>query len=155
MAISRKACSVCKKSVEQTVMPLVSGEESSYHVSMKNVPIVQCPDGHKRLLHPDFAMRMMDSMAAGIPAGKRRGFLWKRTTCGQCGSDIPPDQTRTKEYQVSLELIEVSEATTAVLSAPVFRCAKCGMEQIAGENELMHVFKALARALKSADIRAE
>jgi len=100
-------------------------------------------------------MRIMDSVAAGIPAGKRRGFLWKRTTCGQCASDIPSDQTHTKDYTVSLKLVEVPVATTAVLTAPVLRRANCGMEQIAGENELMHVFKALARALESADIRAE
>lgn len=155
MAISRKACSVCKKPVEQTVLPLVSGEESSYRVSVKNLPMMQCPGGHRRLLYPDFAMRIMDSVAAAIPVGKRRGLFRKRVTCGQCASDISSDQIQQKEYETSLGLPEMSEAATAVLSAPVLRCPRCGTEQVAGENELMHVFKALARAFKSAEIHVE
>src|SRR5688572_24458284 len=159
MAINRKPCALCKSPVDQGVLPLLEGTEESCRVTLSNVPIMLCAEGHKRLLYSNFVMELMDTLAqpetAGLRVGEKRGIFRKRFRCIKCSSDIQGGHTAIAEFRASLRLRDMTDSVSVALTAPVMRCSSCGGEQLADERSLMQVFKALTRAFRSADVRPQ
>ena len=159
MAINRKPCALCKGPVSQSVLPVLAGDEHSCRVTLSNVPIMICPEGHKRLLNSNFVMDLMDTFArpetAGLLVGEKRGIFRKSFRCAKCASDIRAEDAAIAEYKANLKLGDMTEPVGIVLTAPVMRCGACGNDQLADESGLMQVFKALTHAFRSADVRPQ
>lgn len=159
MAISRKPCTQCKKPVELQTVPALSGEDGGYRISLESVPAMVCADNHKRLIHPEFALQVMDAIvdpsSSGLYAAPQRGLLKKRTYCAKCGSELAGLQPAIRDYRVTVA-VESAAPMVVALSAPCLKCTQCGTEQLPREQDLNdRVFKALAGAFRSAELRAE
>jgi len=159
MTINPKPCALCKRPMEPGVLPVLTGHEEGYRITLGNVPVMVCAEGHKRLLYPTFVTDLMDTLArpetAGLQVGEKRGIFRKRSHCIKCSSDIGADQAAIAEYNASLRLRDMTDSVSVALTAPVMRCGKCGGEQLADESSLMQVFKALTHAFRSADVRPQ
>jgi hypothetical protein len=159
MAISSKPCALCKRPMEQSILPALTGHEESSRITLGNVPIMVCPEGHKRLLYPTFVTDVMDALArpetAGLQVGEKRGFFRKHFRCIKCSSDIRAEHTAMAEFSANLRLRDMTDAVSVALTNPVMRCTACGSQQLADEGALMQVFKALTHAFRSADVRPQ
>jgi hypothetical protein len=159
MAINPKPCAVCKGPVQQSVAPVLTGHEESCRITLGNVPIMVCAEGHKRLLYSTFVTDLMDALArpetAGLHVGERRGIFRKRCICIKCSAEIQADGTAIAEYSANLKLRDMTDAVSVAVTVPVMRCSTCGSEQLADESSLMRLFKALTHAFRSADVRPQ
>jgi hypothetical protein len=79
MAINPKPCALCKRPMEQGVLPVLTGDDESCRITLGNVPVMVCAEGHKRLLYSNFVMELMDTLAqpetAGLRVGEKRGIF--------------------------------------------------------------------------------
>ena len=159
MAINPKPCALCKKPMTHGVLPELTGHEESCRIALGNVPIMVCPEGHKRLLYSTFVTDLMDALArpetAGLQVGEKRGIFRKRFRCIKCSSDIQADHAAIAEFGADLKLREMSDPVRVALTTPVMRCGACGSQQLADESSLMQLFKALTQAFRSADVRPQ
>jgi hypothetical protein len=159
MAVNPKPCGICKGSVQQSVLSVLTGQEESCRITLGNVPVMVCAEGHKRLLYSSFVTDLMDTLArpeaAGLQVGERRGIFRKRCICAKCSAEIRADDTANAEYNASLKLREMTDAVSVALTIPVMRCSTCGNQQLADESSLMQLFKALTQAFRSADVRPQ
>jgi len=157
MAINRKPCAICNGLMEEGALSLLRGEEGACHMTLSNVPIMLCPEEHKRLLYMSFVSELMDMLArpetAGIRVGESRGIFRKRYRCTKCSHNIEGDQIAIREFKAQVILDEMTRPMSVVLRMPAMRCGKCTNEQLADDNELMRVFRALTAAFRSADVR--
>ena len=159
MAISVRACLRCSKPVSIQAIPPISGTEGTYKMTLEGVSVMICEENHKRLVYSDLAMRLMDHVAdpdkSGLYAATRRGLFKKRTYCAKCTTELPSGTADNKDYRVSVPLRNI-EPVTVILSAPVIRCAQCGVEQLPDEADLLkYVFKAMTHAFRAAEIHAQ
>jgi hypothetical protein len=159
MAIHPKPCALCNKPMQPDVVPALTGHEESSRITLGNVPIMVCADGHKRLLYASFVTEIMDTLArpetAGLQVGEKRGIFRKRFRCIKCASDIQADHTAIAEFSASLKLRDMTSAVSVALTTPVMRCSACGNQQLPDESSLMELFKALTHAFRSADVRPQ
>ena len=159
MATNRKPCALCKKPMEHSVLPVLNGAEGACRITLANVPIMACADGHKRLPYPHYVTDLMDALArpetAGLQVGEKRGLFRKRFRCAKCSSDIQAEHTALAEYKADLRLGDTTDPVGVALTTPVMRCGAFGNGQLSDESELMGVFKALTDAFRSADVRPQ
>lgn len=159
MTINSKPCAVCKGPVQQSALSVLTGQEESCRITLGNVPVMVCAEGHKRLLYSTFVTDLMDVLArpetAGLQVGEKRGIFRKRVRCIKCSSDIQADHTAIAEFSANLRLRDMTDTVSVTLSTPVMRCSACGSQQLADESSLMQLFKALTHAFRSADVRPQ
>lgn len=159
MAFNRKPCALCKSPMEYGELPVLAGNEQSCRVALRNVPVMLCANGHKRLLYPSFVTELMDVLArpetTGLRVGEKRGLFRKRFLCAKCASEIQTESKALAEYKTSLRLKDVMDSIGIALTMPIVRCEACGNEQLADESDLMQLFKALTHAFRSADVNAQ
>jgi hypothetical protein len=159
MAINRKPCVACKSPVEEGVLPALAGSEGPCRITLGNVPVMVCPQGHKRLLYPNFVAELMDALAvpetAGLRVGEKRGLFRKHFRCARCSADIPAEHTASADYKASIKLRDMTDPVDLAVTTVVMRCGACGNEQLADQGELMQLFKALTSAFRSADVRPQ
>ena len=159
MAMNRKPCALCKTPMEYRELPDLAGNEESCRVTLSGVPIMLCANGHKRLLYSSFVTELMDALArpetTALRVGEKHGLFRKRFRCNNCAADIPAESTTIAEYKASLRLNEVTDSVNVAFAMPVLRCGACGREQLADEDDLMQLFKALAHAFRSADVKPQ
>ena len=159
MAISRKACSRCGKPVSLQAVPPISGTEGAYTLGLEGISVMVCAENHRRLVHPDLAMRLMDHIAnpdvSGLYAATQRGLFRKHAHCAKCSTELPSGEPDIKDYRVSVPLPEI-QSVTVTLTAPVLECTRCGTAQLPDSADLLkYVFKAMAHAFRSEEIHAE
>ena len=158
MAISHKACSRCNKPVSIQAAPPISGTEGAYKLALEGVSVMICGENHKRLVYPDFAMRLMDHIAnadaSGLYAATQRGLFKKRAYCAKCSTELPTAKPDSTDYRVSVPLPDI-QPVILTLSAPALKCAQCGTAQLPDTADLLkYVFKAMTHAFRSAEIHA-
>ncbi len=158
MAMSRKPCRQCKQPVELKTVPVLSGEDGGYRISLESVPVMVCAANHKRLIHPEFALQVMDIIAnpsSGVYAAPQRGLLRKRTYCAKCAAELEQMAPTSRDFRVTVP-VESEGPMIVFLTAPCLKCRQCGTEQLPREQDLAdRVFKALAGAFRGAEIHAE
>ncbi len=118
-----------------------------------------CEENHKRFVYPNLAMRLMDHISnpdvSGLYAATQRGFFTKHTHCAKCETELPAGKPDSKEYRITVPLPDVP-SVTVTLNAPVYKCAKCGTEQLPDAADLRkYVFKSMARAFRSAEVHSQ
>lgn len=159
MAISYKPCSQCKKPMDLRVLPTLTGDEGDYRILLESMPTMICAENHKRLIYPEFAMRVLDAIAdpaySGIYAASRRGFLRKRTQCAKCEAVLVEHQRNSRTFRVTF-LVESIPPLEIVLTAPCLKCPKCGTDQLPRNQDFNDfIFKAMAHAFSREEIRAQ
>jgi hypothetical protein len=155
---SKKPCAQCRKPVQPTTVSHLSGEEGGYRVALESIPVFVCAENHRRLISPEFASEVLDTIGKGelsqAYAAHRHGLFRRRTHCAKCGVEIDRSTPGTREFRTSMPL-QSGASMQITVSAPWIRCGTCGTEQLPRLNDVPeHLLKALARAFRGAQIRA-
>lgn len=153
MQLNTMRCKECKG--EMTIRPLDSfeGEEHGVRLRIRGMPVMQCDGGHKRLVAPEFAVRMMETLLADdsfapVDEAAQKGLFRKRYCCPSCGQAL--DEASGDHFVTESELeIGGLNAFSVKVDLPKYRCAACGHESV---EPVEHLRKASVEAFRSAGI---
>ena len=67
MELNTRRCMQCKGEMTMTVLDPIAGEDQGVGMRIERMPAMRCPEGHKRFVAPEFAVRMMEAFVAGGP----------------------------------------------------------------------------------------
>jgi len=150
-------CSVCKAEMDLARLS-ITGEQSPLAVAVRDLPVLECPQGHRRFALADFPLLLLDHLLEQdepqLPASTSRGLLFKHFHCAACGAELGRDTDRQHTFKVEIALAGLPPFEVD-LTMPVHRCERCGHEQLHSLKELRNrTPAALAHAFKSAAIAA-
>jgi DNA-directed RNA polymerase subunit RPC12/RpoP len=151
-------CSKCKAETASSTLSELSGEEAPLAVTVHDMPVLECPQGHRQFANADFPLLLLDHLlehdAPQLPASDTKGLLFKHYHCAACGAELEsaPDQKHTFRVEVALPELPAFDVE---LTMPVHRCPACGHEQLHSLKEVKsRTPAALAHAFKAAEIAA-
>jgi hypothetical protein len=159
MKLNQTRCHVCDKEMSLCTVEFMEGEAHDVRVQIEGMPLMQCTEGHKRFVVPDFAIRLMEALVEDdrlvpIAPAPQRGLLRKRYYCPACGQDLEGSADRRVRGTRRLELNGL-EAFGVRVELPKFHCASCRREYAPpGEVVTGDLMKASARAFRAAAVSA-
>ncbi len=157
MEANTMRCKECKGEMALGTLEPMNGEEQGVRVRIEGMPAMQCAQGHKRFVAPDFAVKMMNALLSGkdlgkLDAAKEKGLLRKRTCCPKCGQDLGETAAGGLQSKRQLELPGLA-AFGVEIELPKLRCAGCGGESIPPEKAVVdRLMKASANAFRAAKV---
>lgn len=156
MSEKRRACATCHQPTAVERIDEARGEEKELVVTLRGMPVLVCGNGHRQFMTPDFPLLLLDHLTEldepKLPAGAEKGFIVKHFLCADCGGELrsEPDHAHTFSFDVALPQID---AFAVDLTTPVYRCGRCGREQLHSLKALRKLTPAaLAHAFKAAQI---
>jgi hypothetical protein len=151
-----RSCVRCHGSTGADVLQSAAGEAGPIALTLEGMPLLACDKGHRQFLHADFPRRLLEHLLeedeGRLPAGREQGLLIKHYHCGQCGARLgsQADHRETFRFDVSLE---DTGPFRVALTAPVYRCPACSVEQVHSLKEVRHrTPEALTHAFQAAGI---
>lgn len=158
MADSTK-CRLCEAEMRLQSVGEVSGEQGTLKITFPQLPALLCPNGHKRFAVPEFPMLLLDHLAgedeAGLPAGEKRGLIFKEYHCGACGAKLGGGNSQVRTFGFDVGFKDVP-AFRVELTAPVYKCSACGREQLRSLGEIQELTPpAMAHAFRAAGLKPE
>ena len=157
MQINTRRCMQCKGEMAMTALGPTTGEEQGVRMSIEGMPAMQCNEGHKRFIAPEFAVRMMESFLAAGPlapldAAAEKGLLRKRLHCPGCGAELTAPATDRAQAKRTVPLQGI-DAFTVRVELPKYRCAGCGKESLPPGKTLNDgLMKASVQAFRAAQV---
>lgn len=159
MKLNVTRCQVCAKEMSLGILKPTEGEVHDVRVQIDGMPVMRCPEGHKRFVAPDFAVKLVDALlqddrlAAADPA-LQKGLLRKRYHCPGCSGELDGNRKSRLQAARSLDL-EGLGAFGVYVELPRFHCASCGRDCVPpGEVVVGDLIKASARAFRAAEVSA-
>lgn len=154
--MSIRRCSICKSETRAAKISLVTGEEAPLAVTVHDLPVLQCPQGHRLFAHEDFPLLLLDHLLEQdepqLPVSEAKGLLFKHYHCAECGSELGAGTEQSHTFRIDVELPDLAPFEVDV-TLPVHRCARCGHEQLHSLKEVRRrTPAALAHAFKAAQI---
>jgi ribosomal protein S27AE len=156
MKVNTMRCKLCHGEMALRSLGVMAGEEHGVRMSIEGMPAMQCPEGHKRFVAPDFALKLMQALLADeklvpLDAAAQKGVLRKRYCCPDCGQELAGNGGSVEAKRV-LEL-DGLEAFGVQVELPKLRCPACGRESVPPEKAVVDgLMKASANAFRSAQI---
>jgi ribosomal protein S27AE len=156
MKINTMRCRLCHGEMALRALDALAGVEHGVRVSIEGMPAMQCPEGHKRFVAPDFAVKMMQALLADaklvpLDAAAQKGLLRKKHCCPGCGQELAGNGGSVAAKRV-LEL-DGLEAFGVQVELPKYRCPSCGHESVPPEKAVVDgLMKASANAFRSAEV---
>ncbi len=157
MEVNTNRCKECKGEMTLRALEPLAGKEQDVSVKIERMPAMQCAQGHKRFVAPDFAVKMMNAFFADknlveLDAAKEKGLLRKRACCPQCGQELDGAGAGTLQLKRNVELPGL-EAFGVQVELPKYRCKACGRECVPPEKTVVDgLMKASASAFRSAQV---
>ncbi len=157
MEANTMRCKECKGEMTLRALEPLAGKEQDVSVKIERMPAMQCAQGHKRFVAPDFAVKMMNALLADkklaeLDAAKEKGLLRKRACCPQCGQELDGAGAGSLQVKRTLEL-QGLEAFGVQVDLPKYRCKACSRECVPPEKTVVDgLMKATANAFRSAQI---
>jgi hypothetical protein len=155
MKVNTMRCKLCHGEMALRSLDPMAGEEHGVRLSIEGMPAMQCAQGHKRFVAPDFAVKLMQALVAqdklvSLDAAAQKGLLRKQYCCPGCGQALA-DGGRVEAKRV-LELNGL-EAFGVQVELPKYRCPACGRESAPPEKAMVDdLMKASANAFRSAQV---
>ena len=152
-------CNQCNGEMALTLLEPIEGEEHGLHMKIEGLSALQCPNGHKRFVEPEFPSRFIDELLATpqlvpLAAAEKKGLLRRRYGCPACGQALDPtlhDSGRV-EADRSLEFEGFSRFGVHV-DLPAYRCPSCARECVEPHDTMVSdLMKASAHAFRAAQI---
>ena len=150
------SCDRCRGETELTVIDEVGGEADPLRITLINLPLLRCGQGHHQFVRPQFGAELLEHLTQedepDLPAGEEKGLFRKKYLCESCGAELEaqPDHRHTFSIEVPLDDVE---PVGVELSMPVYRCSACAREQLHSLKEVRKLTPlALAGAFETADI---
>lgn len=156
MKVNTMRCKVCKGEMQLHALGALAGEEHGVRMSIEGMPAMQCPEGHKRFVAPDFAVKMMDALLGEAPlvpldAAAQKGLLKKKYCCPKCGQALEGAGASVQAKRV-LQL-DGLEAFGVQVELPKLRCPGCGRETTPPEKAVTDgLMKASVNAFRAAEV---
>ena len=149
-------CKRCRAQAEPSRLETAAGKSDSISVTLRGMPVLACPNGHRQFVKQDFALKLVEHLVkedeAGLPAGKEKGLIFTHYYCGECGAELGKSAERRETFPLEVSLPEF-EPFRVELTAPLYRCTKCSREQLHSLEEVRKATPpALAEAFRAADI---
>lgn len=157
MKLNTKRCQVCDREMELHPLAPLEGEEHGVRMRIEGMPVMECPEGHKRFVSPDFAIKLMDALCeddhlVDVGTASRKGLLRKRYCCPQCGKDLDHGTNDHVETKRVLQF-EGCDAFGVYVELPKFSCPACGHGYVPpGEIVANDMMKASAHAFRTAKV---
>lgn len=156
MELNNMRCKECKGVMSLARLAPIEGEQQGVRMRIEGMPAMQCAEGHKRFVAPEFAVRMMEALTADqklapLPRASLKGLLRKRSHCPGCGAQLDAAQGRVQaQRDVQLKGLEAFGVTVEL---PTFRCASCGKESVPPQGEMLDgLMKASIQAFRAAEV---
>jgi len=155
MSAKTRSCLVCHGETHPGRIETV-GEEKSIAVNLHEMPVLECANGHRQFVNPEFPLPLLDRLLAEqsrLPAGQaRRKLLVKHFYCHACGAELEGSPGARRTLHVDVEL-QGAPPFDADVSVAVYRCVQCGDEQVRSTDDVSaYMPVALANAFRAAGI---
>lgn len=156
MKVNTMRCKLCHGEMALRSLDSLAGEEHGVRVSIEGMPAMQCPEGHKRFVAPDFAVKLMQALLADeklvpLDAVAQKGLLRKHYCCPDCGKELAGTDGSVEAKRV-LEL-DGLEAFGVQVELPRYRCSACSHESVPPEKAVVDgLMKASANAFRAAQV---
>jgi hypothetical protein len=157
MKMNTKRCQVCEREMSLHTLDPLEGEVHGVRLQIEGMPVMKCPQGHKRFVAPDFADRMMEALfqddsLVPVDAAMQRGLLRKRYCCPACSKGLEGGENRRVEAKRVLELAGCG-AFGVCVELPKFRCSACDREYVPpGAVVVDDLMKASVHAFRAAAV---
>lgn len=157
MADSRK-CRQCHTDMHPDTIASLAGEDGVVKISVSGMPVMVCERGHKHFVQPDFPMKVLQHVAdeeeVKLPAGKKKGLIFKEYLCGKCGEKLGAEAA-TKPFGFDVKVDDHPQFRVE-LNVPVYKCSACGREQLRDRGEVQELTPAaLAHGFQAAGLKPE
>jgi DNA-directed RNA polymerase subunit RPC12/RpoP len=149
-------CKRCRAQTEPARLETAAGKSDSIGITIHDMPVLACPNGHRQFVKQDFALKLVEHLVkedeAGLPAGREKGLIFTHYHCGACGEELGKDAARRETFALEVSLPDYAPFRVEV-TAPLYRCPKCSKEQLHSLEEVRKATPpALAEAFRAADI---
>lgn len=157
MQINTRRCMQCKGEMAMTALAPMAGEEQGVRMSIEGMPAMQCAEGHKRFIAPEFAVKMMEALLADgrlvpLEPAAEKGLLRTRLHCPGCGAELG-DGARSRAAAKRTVAVKGLEAFGVQVELPKYRCAGCGKESAPPDKALTDgLMKASVQAFRAAQV---
>jgi hypothetical protein len=115
----------------------VGAEDGPLKISVSGMPAARCAKGHAAPIDRDFMLwliRELKSRGAALPGGEAKGMLFKKYHCA-CGGELATKPEKRQSFPMDLAY-EGTPAFKAEFDMPVYKCTKCGKQQLRSAKEL-------------------
>jgi len=156
MELNQMRCKECKGVMTLRALEPIDGEQHGVRMRIEGMPAMQCAEGHKRFVAPEFAVKMMEALMAErlvpLDGAKQKGLLKKRYCCPGCGQELGADAHGRVETRRVLEMKGL-EAFGVQVDLPKYRCAACGRESVEPRDAMVDdLMKASVQAFRAAQV---
>jgi len=151
-------CKQCDTPLRLQLVSTIAGEEGVLKITVADFPALVCERSHRHFVSQDFPRQLLEQVAdgdkTGLPAGKKRGLLFKKYHCGQCDERLAAEgEPRPFGFYVQLPDLQPLRVEFTV---PVYHCTACGQEQLREQGEMEGLAPAaLAHAFQGAGIKPQ
>lgn len=154
--MTTRRCAICKAETEAAKLAETRGEDASLAVTVHDMPVRECPQGHRQFAHADFPLLLLDHLMEHdepqLPASDAKGLLFKHYHCARCGTELSTGAEHPHTFHIEVALPDCPQFNVD-LTVPVHRCPQCGHEQLHSLKDVRkHTPAALAHAFKAAEI---
>lgn len=157
MKLNTMRCRVCHGEMALRALDAMAGEEHGVRMQIEGMPAMQCAEGHKRFVAPDFAVKLMQALISQdkllpLDAAAEKGLLRKRYCCPGCGRELEAARDSSIEAMRVLQLNGL-DAFGVKVELPKLRCAACGRESVPPERTVADdLMKASVNAFRAASV---
>jgi transcription elongation factor Elf1 len=156
MQINTMRCKECKGEMSLRALEPIDGEQHGVHMRIEGMPAMQCAEGHKRFVAPEFAVKMLEALMADplvpLDGAKEKGLLKKRYCCPGCGQELASGGDARVEAKRVLEM-QGLEPFGVQVALPKYRCPSCGRESVEPRDALVDdLMKASVQAFRAAEV---
>jgi len=141
-----KHCPRCSGAVEMKPLGNVSAEDAPLKLTVTGMPAARCAKGHAAPVDRDFMLWLIHELktrGGALPGGEAKGMLFKKYYCA-CGGELAARAEKRQSFPMDLAY-QGAPAFKAEVEMPVFKCMKCGKEQLRSAKELQgHTAQAIA-----------
>lgn len=158
MKLNTTRCHVCEGEMQLRTLAPTEGEEHGVRMQIEGMPVMECAQGHKRFVTPDFAVKLMEALVRDshlVPVGpaSQRGLLRKRYCCPECSKELQGGASSVEAQRV-LELGGL-DAFGVRVAMPKLRCSACGRDYVPpGDVVFGDLMQASAHAFRAAAVSA-
>lgn len=151
-----RTCDRCRGDTRVEFTESVQGESDELCITLKNLPLLTCSQGHHQFLRPSFGAELLTHLLQedepALAAGEEKGFFRKKYLCEDCHAELEPKPDHRHTFSIEVA-IEDTERLGVDLTMPVYHCSSCGKEQLHSQKEILKLTPpALAHAFEAADI---
>lgn len=158
MSDSYRACKTCHAQTTPFLIEATTGEEKALALTLRELTVLVCAEGHKQFLHANFPLELLDHLIeedeTQLPTGNEKGLIFKHYLCGGCGGELQPKPDHSHTFTLEPGLAN-QPGLQIDLAMAVYKCGTCAKEQLHSLKELRALTpNALVHAFQAADIKS-